>query len=154
TSSIGVSVIGNFEGATPTQASVDSVVRVITWKFSKHNTNPYQTIKRGTWYGDSIIGHRDANATSCPGAHLYSRLTEIRNRVKPSVTKAMPFGNFEGVSPHGANQISIQGWLIDPAFPSTPANVHVYVGGPYGVGRGVYFGPTTVWRPDVAAAYP
>lgn len=70
-SSYGICVMGNFDAVAATDRIVDGIVRVI---------------KRGQARGHLtktvfVKGHRDSDATSCPGKNLYARLPEIRRRI-------------------------------------------------------------------------
>lgn len=66
----GVSVLGNFDAAQVTVATVDAVSRLVAWKLSLHGVRPT---------GSAIVGHRDVGQTSCPGASLYAALPQIRS---------------------------------------------------------------------------
>ena len=91
--SVGVVVLGDYRSATPSAATIETVARVIAWKFALHRVDPgvdralhqrrLGQVRRagspspcpGSW----------ATATcrrpSCPGGNLYSRLGAIRARV-------------------------------------------------------------------------
>ena len=151
TGSFGAAIIGDFSFTGPTGASVASLINLFQWKLSVHGVNPYGGVFiNGGWY-DPIVGHRDVNQTSCPGQGLYGQLGAIRAAIKPGVVYGTPFGNIERASRKGT-KVRITGWALDPDT-AQPINVHVYVGGPYGIGRGVYFGPANANRPDVGAAF-
>jgi hypothetical protein len=149
--SFAAAVMGNFEVAAPTEASIDAVVRLFVWKMTYHKINPTRTVVRDGRGYNAIVGHRDVNPTACPGRHLYKRLGEIRDRIIPNVLGAEPFGRFDSATRTGS-QVRVRGWGIDPKT-EAHIKVHVYVGGPAGVGTGI---PTTAnqWRPDVGAIYP
>ncbi|MDR1295152.1 MAG: S1 family peptidase [Bifidobacteriaceae bacterium] len=53
----------------------------------------------------------------------------------------------------GAGTVTVAGWIIDPDLPATPMSIHVYLGGPAGIGESVAV-PANLSRPDVANAYP
>jgi hypothetical protein len=55
-----VVVEGNFDKEQPTQAQLDSLVRVLAWASLQFAVSP-----------STIGGHRDHAATSCPGGNLY-----------------------------------------------------------------------------------
>ena len=62
--SIGVNLVGNFEEYAPTEAQITSLKDVLRWLTDN--------------YGDiEIAGHREYNATACPGQHLADRLPGI-----------------------------------------------------------------------------
>lgn len=64
---LGLVVLGNYESATPSTMVVDLVAEFVTHAHqSGWITQPH------------IKGHRDTDATACPGKHLHSRLPDIR----------------------------------------------------------------------------
>ncbi|MDR1294010.1 MAG: S1 family peptidase [Bifidobacteriaceae bacterium] len=67
-------------------------------------------------------------------------------------TGRVPFGVQDGTA-GGSGVVSVSGWAIDPDAPTAALQVHVYVGGPAGVGEGHAL-TANVSRPDVANAYP
>ncbi len=82
--SVGVSVMGNFETAKPSPATRRALAELLAWEIDRHDlealgTHTYRNPETGQrrtlpW----IAGHRDADMTSCPGDHLYSRLGAVR----------------------------------------------------------------------------
>jgi hypothetical protein len=64
-----------------------------------------------------------------------------------------PIGDVNALRSPGPGQIQIVGWALQRSSPRTPLPVHIYVGGPVGVGSGLALAPATVARPDVAVAY-
>ncbi|PZR54356.1 hypothetical protein DNL40_05520 [Xylanimonas oleitrophica] len=81
TNSVGVSVLGNYQTATVTNQAVDAIVRLLGWKMSLQGIRANSTVSINGRTINTIVGHRDLAATSCPGASLYNRLGEIRSRV-------------------------------------------------------------------------
>jgi N-acetyl-anhydromuramyl-L-alanine amidase AmpD len=64
--SIGVNLVGNFDidDNEPTDEQMDSLkILLDDLKFA--------------YPGATIVGHRDLNATACPGGNLYDRLSEV-----------------------------------------------------------------------------
>ncbi|MFD1827265.1 Ig-like domain repeat protein [Mumia zhuanghuii] len=100
TTTFGVSVLGNFESAAASSAVVETVSRVIAWKFSLNHVVPTGTRTFTTNRGKKvvkpkIVGHRDVGQTACPGRNLYAKMGTIRTRVnavmknsglKPTIT--------------------------------------------------------------------
>ena len=62
--SVGVNLVGNFEEYAPTEAQVATWKEVLLWLRDKYG-------------GIEIGGHREYNATACPGQHLADRLPGI-----------------------------------------------------------------------------
>jgi hypothetical protein len=92
TGSLGVVVLGDFTRAAVPAATLEAVARVIAWRFALGRVDPASTFPYTT-AGSSrfpagttvllprIVGHRDVQSTSCPGAQLHARLGTIRRRV-------------------------------------------------------------------------
>ncbi|WP_433825203.1 N-acetylmuramoyl-L-alanine amidase [Actinoplanes sp. CA-015351] len=85
-----ISVIGNFETAA-SNATIEKVIgQVAAARLGKYNYNPTSsvTVTAGSSNGkyaagakvtiQRVSGHRDADATACPGKNLYARLPAIR----------------------------------------------------------------------------
>ena len=67
--SIGVNLVGNFESYPPTDAQVETLRQALRWLLDK-----YGPIEIG--------GHREWNATACPGGFLADLLPEIIAEVR------------------------------------------------------------------------
>jgi N-acetylmuramoyl-L-alanine amidase len=91
--STGVACIGTYTTVAQTEAGMDALARVIGWKLSFHGipiagavtvtsaggeTNRYSSGTPVTF--ERISGHRDGNATTCPGDVLYGQLADLRTR--------------------------------------------------------------------------
>jgi hypothetical protein len=91
--STGISCIGDYTSGPLTEDGIDSLTRLLAWKLSVHGvpcrgrvtvtsqggeTNRYGYGRKVTL--DRISGHRDGDATSCPGSALYAQLPAIRER--------------------------------------------------------------------------
>lgn len=81
--SMGVSLIGNFESAAPTQKALDSLTQLLAWKAAKLRLDPMGKDQFGTTPTNLMVisGHRDVNATACPGREMYALLPDIRSDV-------------------------------------------------------------------------
>ena len=84
---MGIALLGTFSTQAPTAAARASLVRMLAWASAKYHldpkasstyTNPQTGLKR---YVANIAGHRDYQATACPGGVLYGMLPTIRNEV-------------------------------------------------------------------------
>jgi len=71
--SIGVNVVGEFEGFEPEPVQIESLVKLLADLCEFYSLEPNS---------ETIIGHRDLMSTECPGTNLYSMLPEIRDKVK------------------------------------------------------------------------
>jgi len=83
-STMGVCVLGNYQSIQPTQASIQSLQHLLTWKCNKDNISA--TGQSNHPSGSStklshIAGHQDGCATACPGDSLYRLLPTLRNTV-------------------------------------------------------------------------
>jgi len=89
--STGVANIGTFSGVAQTQAAVQAMAELLAWKLTLHGVpvegqvtvlsggGPSNRFSAGTPVTfERISGHRDADATSCPGNALYAQLPQLR----------------------------------------------------------------------------
>ena len=92
TGTAGVSMIGNFERATPSQAQQDGLVKLLAWRLDVGHVDPRSTVafvSEGqpqvpagrTVNLPAIAGHRDTYLTACPGSAAYRLLPAIAARV-------------------------------------------------------------------------
>ncbi|MFJ5560135.1 N-acetylmuramoyl-L-alanine amidase [Streptomyces sp. NPDC093250] len=108
---LGISYIGNFESAQPSRAAMDSIARVVAWKFGMYGIDPTGTVTltSGREAGDSgnkidmgesvtlprVFGHRDTNYTACPGRNLYPKLSRIAALAKtPGISHALATSDY------------------------------------------------------------
>lgn len=97
---IGVSAIGNYQTAQPTTKLVEGITKVLAWKAYENDLDARATVKLltgsastnslkyaiGSWVSvPTILGHKDTNATACPGVYLYSQMNSIRASVAKRV---------------------------------------------------------------------
>ncbi len=84
----GISMLGTFTDASPTDAQLAAVEQLIAWKADKHDID----------LGDAnnIVGHRDVNQTSCPGDLGEAKLGQIRQDANAIKTLSYPPGNTSG----------------------------------------------------------
>ncbi|MFI6880148.1 N-acetylmuramoyl-L-alanine amidase [Streptomyces sp. NPDC050400] len=113
TDTVGISYIGNFEKMQPTKAALDSIARVVAWKFGQYGISPSSSVTL-TSNGDlgvdgnkvplgttktlpRVFGHKDTNNTACPGANLYPKLGRIATlAATPGISHALPSQNVIG----------------------------------------------------------
>ncbi len=135
TGSVGVSVIGNFIGASPPQAALEGVARVVGWRLEAYGVNPLAaanftsggstSIPAGqVVYRSTVVGHLEVGATSCPGA-IQGQLQWVRNRARNwydwTAAQHNPTGRVDGVT-GGEGVITASGWAYDPDS-NTPLEV-------------------------------
>ncbi|WP_328772085.1 FG-GAP-like repeat-containing protein [Streptomyces sp. NBC_00286] len=112
TNTVGISFIGNYETAKPSRAGLEAISRIVAWKFGMYGIDPngQVTLTSGTAKGQDgnlvekgtsitlprVFGHRDTNATACPGANLYPKLAEIRRyAASAGRNSAVPTADFD-----------------------------------------------------------
>jgi hypothetical protein len=99
--STGISNLGTYESVPQTDAALNAMASLIAWKLPLHGaplTGQVVVVSKGgddNRYTsgtpvtlDRIAGHRDGDATACPGGALYAQLPELRSRaqaIAPSV---------------------------------------------------------------------
>ena len=79
---MGVCVLGDYRFVEPTEASIDALESLLTWKAFKDELDVLSE-KNHPLNADLpiIAGHRQGCATECPGDELFSRLDEIKQTV-------------------------------------------------------------------------
>jgi uncharacterized protein with LGFP repeats len=87
--SFAMSSIGNFDIAKPPQAIIDAYARLFAWKLSLYDI---RADAKHIWvknrYLNAINGHRDVEATACPGKYLYAKIPEIISEAEAIQTAA------------------------------------------------------------------
>jgi N-acetylmuramoyl-L-alanine amidase/Secretion system C-terminal sorting domain len=84
---MGICLLGDYQTANPTQATLTSLYRLIAWKLKKENlTNVFASSMHppstsGATLLGVISGHRDGCNTDCPGNNVYRQLAQIKTEV-------------------------------------------------------------------------
>jgi hypothetical protein len=103
TQSFGVSNIGTYSDVPVSEEAMQAMTRLIRWKLPLHGqptSGPVTVVSNGGSGShfaageqatlDRISGHRDANATSCPGQVLYDQLPDLRQRAAGAPVEERP----------------------------------------------------------------
>ena len=91
TGTVGVSLLGDFSGSTyPTAAAITAAEKVFAWKADRHDIDVRGTTSWSTGTKPTLIGHRDAGTTACPGDRLYENLPAMRARIASAVGPVKP----------------------------------------------------------------
>jgi hypothetical protein len=83
---VGIALLGNFQNRQPTTAARTALERLLAWKLERHGLNPlgqsvYHSLLGKTKTLYNISGHRNVNATACPGDTFYPTFPQLRQRV-------------------------------------------------------------------------
>jgi hypothetical protein len=84
---IGIGLMGDYSNVGPSNAMIDALIRLMTWKCARWGIDPlgantYVTSQGATVTGlANICGHRDTYATACPGATVEAMLPNLRTQV-------------------------------------------------------------------------
>jgi hypothetical protein len=92
TGTVGVSLIGNFQRATPPPAMETALVNLLAWRLDIAHVDPLSTVAytsggNGKFRAGKVVtlraisGHRDTGPTDCPGSVAYSLLPAVAQRV-------------------------------------------------------------------------
>jgi len=95
TSTVGISMLGDYSSITPSAGTQESVARVIAWRLSQYHRDPTSTVGYTTLGGENsrypagtslalpvVVGHRDTAYTACPGNAGYAVLGAIKSRAR------------------------------------------------------------------------
>lgn len=103
TNTIGVSAMGNYDITAAPQALITSLNSVLAWQAARYGldatsmTTLTSRASSGSTslysYGTqvrvpAVLGHRDTNATACPGRYLYPQLPAMRTSIAQKVASA------------------------------------------------------------------
>jgi hypothetical protein len=131
TGSFGISLMGNYNSATPTVAELDAFARVIAWKYRLHgiSATPSARVFVNSQWIPTLVGHRNvrgsyqvnpSTTTDCPGQNFYVRLDNLRDRVEAAsidVTGGIPVsGDWNG------DGRTTGGWFVDGQWYLTNTN--------------------------------
>jgi hypothetical protein len=93
--SLGIVLLGTFDTVLPTTAARTSLEKLLAWESGRHGINPttastYTNPDLGTSkFLNHISGHRNVNATDCPGSMFYATFpglrTAVANRIAATV---------------------------------------------------------------------
>lgn len=105
---IGIENEGLYDTVTPPDPLLNSLVATMAWLCDVYGLDPHA----------SIVGHRDYNATDCPGELLYGMLPELRDRVAAAMGQRAASRTHQRL-PHrdGPNPRSHHAYDHGPAFP-------------------------------------
>ena len=84
---VGIVLLGTFTSVLPPAAQRNALINLLAWKLERHGINPlgastYVNPQLGTSkYLYYISGHRDVNATACPGTAFYATFPQLRQQV-------------------------------------------------------------------------
>lgn len=100
TGSFGVSLLGNYNDATPTSAAMRSFASLIAWKYRVHGIDPSPSARTvaNNQTIPTLVGHRNvrgstyqanpSTTTDCPGQNFYVRLGTLRNNIDAAYAAA------------------------------------------------------------------
>jgi N-acetylmuramoyl-L-alanine amidase len=99
--STGIASLGTFSTGGQTEPGLSALARLLSWKLAVHGVPPTGTVQVPSAGGSTnrypagarpvfarITGHRDGNATACPGNGLYAQLPRLRTMVDPGSPRA------------------------------------------------------------------
>ncbi|QVI61215.1 N-acetylmuramoyl-L-alanine amidase [Cellulomonas wangleii] len=156
TSTVGISMLGDYSSSTPPAATQESVARLIAWRMAAYHRDPTSTVGYTTLGGENsrygagttlalpvVVSHRDLAYTACPGQAGYATLGAIRQRsrdllgaglVNPALSRStVPYGS--GLSVVGG-VVSTVDWTLTVNDERSGATVARRIGstGPSGGG--------------------
>lgn len=88
---VGIVLLGNFTSVLPPAAQRNALINLLAWKLERHGINPlgaslYVNPQLGnSKYLYNISGHRNVNATACPGNDFYATFPQLRQQVADKI---------------------------------------------------------------------
>ena len=128
--SVGVALLGNYNGAGLTAPERAALVKVLAWRLDLAHVDPLSRVTRistgNPEYASgtplqlrAISGHRDTYPTSCPGNNVYAQLPSIAREVAatglPKIYSPVVFGALGGKVRFTARLSSSVPWTVTVA---------------------------------------
>src|SRR5207245_2864733 len=88
---VGIALLGTLTSQDTTAAGRNGIEQMLAWKASTHGIDPNGSnrytnpVTRASTTFANIAGHRDVNATECPGGVFYQTLPTVRNDVAAAI---------------------------------------------------------------------
>ncbi len=86
---LGVALLGDFRFVAPSSAALEALEALLAWEADRHGIDPLATTVWSTGERSTVIGHRDAGTTACPGDQLYAALPAVRQAVADRLASRM-----------------------------------------------------------------
>jgi hypothetical protein len=127
---VGIALLGTLTSQDATPAARDALERLLAWEASTHGldpqgsslyTNPVSGLQ-ATF--PNIAGHRDVNATECPGGTFYATLPAIRADVAALISGSPPPPpppDFQ-LSASPSNAMVVRGGSVSYTVSAAPVN--------------------------------
>jgi N-acetylmuramoyl-L-alanine amidase-like protein/flagellar hook capping protein FlgD len=127
---VGVSLIGNFDAATPPAVMQTALVNLLAWRLDIAHVDPLSTVAytsggNAKFHAGKVVtlraisGHRDTGPTECPGRYAYALLPSIAQRVAltglPKLYAPVVSGALGGDVRFQARLSSARAWTISVA---------------------------------------
>jgi hypothetical protein len=148
----GISNLGTFSTVGQTDAGLAALARLLAWKLALHGVPPQGKVLIRSGGGslnrypagaevelNTISGHRDGDATSCPGDGLYDQLPRLRSMVAPDPRAAttLALKSQRGRIPYG-RKARLEGSLRGAdGVPQSAQRVRILTYSPTGSSRDV-----------------
>jgi hypothetical protein len=136
--STGVALLGNHSYSGPPRRAFDALSELLAWKLAVHGlelpgTVTVQVTRQGAPYSryragarvrlNRVSGHRDADATTCPGSGMYRQLPRLRQRIRSLIGTVSSLGmQIQGAGP---GSVTVGGVLASGGIPVSAATVEV-----------------------------
>jgi hypothetical protein len=136
--STGVALLGNHSHGGPPRRTFDALAELLAWKLAVHGVDlpgtvtvqvtrqgaPYSRYRAGARVGlNRVSGHRDADATTCPGTGMYRQLPRLRQRIRGLIGTVSSLGL--EVQAAGPGSVTVGGVLASAGLPLAGATVEV-----------------------------
>jgi peptidoglycan hydrolase-like amidase len=115
---IGIVLIGDYNVRNVETPQYDALMSLIAYKAFQYNINPTGQVYLKNKTISTVVGHRDLNATACPGNTLYERIQDLKGKantklnIYPAKTISAQFISVEnGKQVYGGDDSTIKATL-------------------------------------------
>jgi hypothetical protein len=93
---VGIALLGTLSTQDATPAAKSALEDLLAWKANRHGIDPQGSstyvnpVTGAAAFLPNIVGHRDVNATECPGGIFYANLPDVRAAAAGRIAAAPP----------------------------------------------------------------
>jgi predicted phage tail protein len=126
---MGVALLGTLTSQDATPAARNALADLLAWKADAHGIDPqgsslYTNPVDGTQRTFSnIAGHRDVNATECPGGTFYATLPTVRSAVAGRIAASTTTTTSSTTTTTTSTTTTTTAPAVDTTPPSTPGTL-------------------------------
>ncbi len=90
TGTMGVCLLGDYTSIAPTDTTIQSLLKLLSWKLNKEGLNAFESTTFNGINLGAMAGHRDGCATECPGTKTYQKIESFKSNANSIIETCYP----------------------------------------------------------------